>query len=154
MRATCETCRWFEKPARELLPGLCHRYPTFIERDASDYCGERKARAEKKVAGQPMTTQDQLATLVGVWEARMGEGSGAALYGRIGKALGPLVVANGFDRVLAAWRAYLAATEPKFLSPEFFASRFGQWAKGFKPQAEARPDFQTNSDYSDFLKGL
>ena len=51
-------------------------------------------------------------------------------YGRLGKALKPLVAKHG-DAVLPAWKTYCKATEAKFASAERFAQTYGAW----KPNA-------------------
>ena len=56
-----------------------------------------------------------------MWEARCG---GKPSYGRLGKALKPLVDAHGEKQVLEAWSVYLGKTDVTFASAESFATKY------------------------------
>lgn len=49
-------------------------------------------------------------------------------YGRLAKALKPLVEHCGASPVVRAWKRALASPDRKFLSPERFAERYGDFA--------------------------
>lgn len=53
---------------------------------------------------------------------------GAVAWGRLGKALKPLVEQHGDAEVLLSWRRYLVDTDAKFLSAEKFAQTYGVWS--------------------------
>jgi len=38
---TCETCIYF-RPEGKTIRGRCRRYPTTVEKNKSDWCGEHK----------------------------------------------------------------------------------------------------------------
>jgi hypothetical protein len=54
-------------------------------------------------------------------------------YGRIGKALAPLVREHGTEEVLARWERYLAGGA--YYGPHAFAVDFGRWAADAPPAA-------------------
>ena len=61
------------------------------------------------------------------WATTLG---GTAPFGRIGKALKPLVDQHGENEVLVVWAKYLAEEPAQFVTPEQFASKFGIWRNG------------------------
>src|SRR5690606_24694259 len=80
-----------------------------------DEVGESGAKSWSTVAGE-------------IWEQCLG---GVAPFGRIGKALKPLVERYGEQDVLVAWRQYLEKAVEKrraeFATPEDFAARYGYY---------------------------
>lgn len=57
---------------------------------------------------------------------------GYANFGYLGRHLGPVVDAEGWDVVRPAWQRFLRETESRFVSAPYFARSFGQW-KNVKP---------------------
>lgn len=80
-----------------------------------DEAGESEAKSWSTVAGE-------------IWEQCLG---GVAPFGRIGKALKPLVERYDEQDVLVAWRQYLEKAVEKrraeFATPEDFAARYGYY---------------------------
>lgn len=80
-----------------------------------DEAGESEAKSWSIVAGE-------------IWEQCLG---GVAPFGRIGKALKPLVERYGEQDVLVAWRQYLEKAVEKrraeFATPADFAARYGYY---------------------------
>jgi hypothetical protein len=62
---------------------------------------------------------------------------GTAPFGRIGKALKPLVQQHGEAEVLSTWRRYLTTEPAKYVTPESFAAKYGTWKKGSRNGATA-----------------
>lgn len=58
--------------------------------------------------------------------------SGGNLHPKACKDLAQLVEEHGDQAVLANWKNYLAAVEPRFLSAQKFAETFGSWAHAQK----------------------
>jgi len=52
---------------------------------------------------------------------------GTPPYGRIGKALKPLVDEHGAPTVVRVWRRYLSQEPGRYVTPEQFASKYGTW---------------------------
>lgn len=68
---------------------------------------------------------DWVPQFASAWRARFG---GNTPWGRIGKALGDLRASYSDAEILARWERYLAQPEGKYLTPENFAQKFGEWA--------------------------
>lgn len=68
---------------------------------------------------------DWVPQFASAWRARFG---GNTPWGRIGKALKDLRAQYPDAEILARWERYLAQAEGKYLSPENFAQKFGEWA--------------------------
>ncbi len=77
--------------------------------------------------------ENYVARFNGMWAKAMG---GELPWGRLGRALKPLVDKNGEDKVAEAFERYLSTVEKRFASPESFAARFGLWAE---PQKNETP---------------
>lgn len=80
--------------------------------------------------GGPPQRETWLSSFAGVWELQYG---GHPSFGRLAKALDPLVKQHGPDAVLESWRRYLADTGAKYAAPEKFAQTFGSWAPAADP---------------------
>jgi hypothetical protein len=59
------------------------------------------------------------------WIERYGGKPG---YGKLAKALKPLVETHTTDTVLVAWTRYLGETDAQYASPHRFAETFGRWS--------------------------
>lgn len=68
---------------------------------------------------------DWVPQFASAWRARFG---GNTPWGRIGKALKDLRASYPDAEILARWVRYLAQPEGKYLTPENFAQKFGEWA--------------------------
>lgn len=80
--------------------------------------------------GKKPTRGTWLTPFASAWEAQYG---GHPSFGRLAKALDPLVKQHGPDVVLESWRRYLADTSAKYAAPEKFAQTFGSWAPAADP---------------------
>lgn len=85
----------------------------------------------------PQRKQNYVQAGVSAWAKRFA--GGVIAFGRVGKAFKPLVEKHGDTVVLEAWERYLSSSESKFMSPENFASRFGEWA-GLASELDQRED--------------
>jgi len=93
-----------------------------------------ETETEKRIAAPPALAPSWSREACDDWIAQY---HGTAPGGRIGKALSPLVKANGWTSVRTAWRSYLAQTEAEFASPQRFSATFGRW-NGSAPAAVSR----------------
>ena len=98
------------------------------------------AKAEAKLSRKPRAMspgngrETPLTPFGDVWKAKYG---GDPAYGRLGKALKPLLAAHAPDVVLRHWTHYLDQTEAEFASPERFAQTFGRWSPDHVPELTA-----------------
>jgi uncharacterized protein YdaU (DUF1376 family) len=60
---------------------------------------------------------------------------GTVNYGKIGKALKPLVQKYTWPTVRPAWKLYLKSTAAEYASPYRFAETYGKWAQGVSTPA-------------------
>lgn len=73
-------------------------------------------------AGKPPKAKPWTQQACDLWMARF---DGTAPGGRIGKALKPLVEKHGAETVLERFQRYLAEEDPRFATPETFATKYG-----------------------------
>lgn len=78
------------------------------------------SKRKSKSSGPPWTVE-----AAKIWSDATG---GTAPFGRIGKALKPLIERHGTIPVFQAFERYLRSTDIQFASPERFASTFGRWS--------------------------
>jgi len=147
----CGDCKYWI--SRDGLKGDCHRAPPHPKYGWPETfglgigCGEGARKPAKRNAP---VKQSWTVRAANIWEEQTG---GLLPFGRLGKALKPLIEKHGEDKVLDAWLAYLTATDTKFMSPKAFAGKYGQWA-GMKPKSSStQPSEKGNADYDRFLGG-
>jgi hypothetical protein len=85
---------------------------------------EEKRREEIAEPKQPTEKTTWLTPFADAWQARCGNPP----HGRLAKALAPLVQQLGGPEALVRWSRYLAGNEPRYCSPERFASTHAAYA--------------------------
>jgi hypothetical protein len=84
-----------------------------------------EGKGREMSGASPRVNEPWTAAAGDAWIARFG---GTAPFGRIGKALKPLVDKHGWDReVKGAWGRYLADENPTYASPEGFSQKFSMY---------------------------
>ncbi len=109
--------------------------------------GERETETEERIAPPParaaspphLASRKSKPWSVEACDDWIAAYRGTAPGGRIGKALSPLVKANGWTSVQAAWRSYLAQTEAEYASPQRFAATYGRWSGSAPAGSRGRP---------------
>lgn len=74
---------------------------------------------------------------------------GSAPFGKLGKALKPVIDLHGWTRIRPAWQLYLKATEPKYLSAAAFARDPRRWLENLpkpRPVYHAEPEVRQPLD--------
>lgn len=76
---------------------------------------------------QQLPAKPWLAPFLTIWESAFGRGTGAAVAGRLAKAIRPFVKLHGCEKVQRQLQNYVRQVEPQYANPQSFVQRFDAW---------------------------
>jgi hypothetical protein len=107
-----------------------HRTSTVVLLPTASTSASTSNSKSSRLLTQPANAKagrDWLAPYLAAWETAYGDGTGAAVAGRLAKAIRPLVERHGAEKVLTQLRYYVGAVEVRYANPQSFAAKFAAW---------------------------